>query len=131
MSFITNIKKATEENEHFRSVLYTGMKSQVVAMNLIPGGEIGKEVHAHVEQLFFVVQGLGVAVVNGEEHALTEGDILVVPPHTEHNIFNRGATPLKLYTVYVPANHIDGRMHATKADADADREDEEFGQAIQ
>jgi hypothetical protein len=34
---------------------------------------------------------------------------------------------MKLYTVYAPANHIDGRIHKTKADAMADEEDEKFG----
>ena len=41
-----------------------------------------------------------------------------------------GAAPLKIATVYAPPNHIDGRVHATKADADADAEDEEFGHRV-
>ena len=37
---------------------------------------------------------------------------------------------LKLYTIYSPANHIDGRIHATKEEAEADVEDEEFGHGV-
>jgi hypothetical protein len=36
---------------------------------------------------------------------------------------------LRIYTTYAPPNHIDGRIHATKADADADEADEAFGHA--
>ena len=35
---------------------------------------------------------------------------------------------LKIYTVYAPPNHIDGRIHATKADADKDIADEAVGE---
>ncbi len=38
-----------------------------------------------------------------------------------------GTESIKLYTIYAPANHIDGRIHHTKADAAADVADEEFG----
>jgi hypothetical protein len=38
--------------------------------------------------------------------------------------------PLKIYTVYAPPNHLHGRIHPTKASADADVEDEEFGHCV-
>jgi mannose-6-phosphate isomerase-like protein (cupin superfamily) len=69
-------------------------------------------------------------VLNGEESAVVAGDVVVVTPGTEHNIINDGDEPLKVYTIYAPPNHIDGRIHATKADADADTEDEAFGHAV-
>ncbi len=37
---------------------------------------------------------------------------------------------LRIYTIYAPPNHIDGRVHRTKADADADHADEEFGHSV-
>ena len=45
MSYQTNIIKDTQENEYFRRVLFTGKNSQLVVMNIPPGGEIGEEVH--------------------------------------------------------------------------------------
>jgi mannose-6-phosphate isomerase-like protein (cupin superfamily) len=33
---------------------------------------------------------------------------------------NTGDAPLKLYSIYAPAEHPHGTVHATKADADAD-----------
>jgi hypothetical protein len=34
------------------------------------------------------------------------------------------------YAVYAPPNHIDGRVHHAKAEADADAEDEAFGEGV-
>ena len=35
-----NIEKATKENTDYRRVLYTALHSQLVLMNIKPGGEI-------------------------------------------------------------------------------------------
>jgi mannose-6-phosphate isomerase-like protein (cupin superfamily) len=131
MSYITNILKKTEENTNFRTVLFTGTKSQLVVMHIPPQGEIGTETHPHVEQTLFILSGSGVAVLDGKEQAVQAGDALMVTPGTEHNVMNTGDVPLKVYTIYAPANHIDGRVHSTKAEADADTEDEAFGDAVQ
>lgn len=127
MSYVANVVTLTRENENFRKVLFTGAKSQLVAMRIPAGGEVGEEVHDHVEQTLFVLSGEGRAKLDDEEHAVGAGDVIVVAPGTRHNVTNAGADDLVLYTVYAPPNHIDGRVHATKADADADEEDEAFG----
>ncbi len=130
MSFITNVARETRENPNFRKVLCTGAKSQLVAMRIPAGGEIGEETHDHVEQTIFILSGEGKAVLDGKESPLSAGDALVVTPGTRHNVMNVGAAALEIWTVYAPPNHIDGRVHATKADADADRDDEAFGHAV-
>ncbi|MBP9869469.1 cupin domain-containing protein [Patescibacteria group bacterium] len=129
MSFRVNILKETDANEFFRRVLFTGKKSQLVVMNIPPGGEIGEETHEHVEQTLFFQTGHGEAMLNDETFAIGPGDVVVVTPGTKHNFKNTGNEPLKVATVYAPPNHIDGRTHKTKADADADVEDEAFGEA--
>ena len=50
--YTTNIEKATEENNNFRQVLYTGKHSQLVLMSLKPKEEIGMEVHPDNDQFF-------------------------------------------------------------------------------
>lgn len=131
MSFITNIIDETQKNENFRTVLFTGEKSQLVTMSIPPGGEIGEETHDHVEQALFFLGGSGKVVLNGEESKVGAGDVLVVSPGVQHNVVNvSDSEPLKIYTVYSPANHVDGRVHSTKADADSDSEDEAFGEAV-
>ena len=129
MPYFTHLLDQTIANTNFRTVLFTGMKSQLVLMNIPPGGEIGEETHAHVEQTLFFVSGKGEAILDGQAQALSAGDVVVVTPGVRHNFRNIGNEPLKLYTVYAPPNHIDGRVHATKTDADADAEDEAFGEA--
>ncbi|MDQ5949046.1 MAG: hypothetical protein QG589_172 [Patescibacteria group bacterium] len=121
--YVTNIEKDSLENENFRKVLYTGPNSQLVLMSLLPGEDIGEEVH-HLDQFLRVEGGTGKTVLNGEEYPLEDGSAIVVPAGTMHNIINTSETePMKLYTVYSPANHKDGTIHVTKADAMADEEE--------
>ncbi len=129
MSFQINIVQTTNENGDFRRVLFTGAKSQLVVMSLPPGGEIGGETHDHVEQTLYFQSGSGEAILDGKTSPIHAGDVLIVTPGTRHNVRNTGTAPLKIATVYAPPNHIDGRVHHTKADADADEEDEAFGHA--
>lgn len=129
MSFRTNIVTETAANNFFRRVLFTGKKSQLVIMSIPPGGEIGKETHEHVEQTLYFQSGNGEAMLNDETFPIGPGDVVVVTPGTKHNFKNTGNEPLKVATVYAPPNHIDGRVHKTKAEADADAEDEAFGEA--
>lgn len=131
MSYITHISEEVESNSNFRKVLFTGEKSQLVIMDIPAGGEIGEEVHPNVEQTLFILSGEGKAVIDGEEMDIKGGDVAVVTPGAKHNFLNTGSGSLKVATIYAPANHIDGRMHATKADADADTEDEEFGHRVE
>ena len=130
MSFVANIVTLTRENGNFRKVLFTGAKSQLVAMRIPVGGEIGEEVHARVEQTLFVLDGEAKAVLDGKESPVGPGGVIVVTPGTRHNVLNSGAGDLVLYTVYAPPNHIDGRIHATKADADTDDADEAVGETV-
>jgi mannose-6-phosphate isomerase-like protein (cupin superfamily) len=130
MSYITNVIKKTLENVNFRTVLFTGAKSQLVVMNIPVGGEIGEETHSHVEQTLFFQSGKAQAELDGKVTDVGAGDVVVVTPGTKHNVINTGAEALLLYTVYAPANHIDGVVHATKAAADADSADEAFGESV-
>jgi mannose-6-phosphate isomerase-like protein (cupin superfamily) len=130
MSFHTNIVRTTKENRNFRTVLFTGERSQLVVMRIPPGGEIGLETHPHVEQTLFFLSGRGIATLDGKEQPIAAGDALVVTPGTAHNVVNTGSQPLEIYTVYAPSNHLEGRVHSTKADADADVADEAFGDTV-
>ncbi len=128
MSYHGNILVAVQQNSFFRKVLFTGEKSQLVVMEIPPGGEIGEETHEHVEQTLFFHTGSARAFLNGTEKDIVAGDVVVVTPGTRHNFVNTGTGPLKVYTVYTPPNHIDQTVHKTKDEADADAADEAFGQ---
>ncbi len=130
MSYIAPILKLAEENTNFRTVLHTGALSQLVVMSIPPGGDVGEEVHEHVEQTLFFLSGSGEAHLDGARTAVGVGDVVVVPPGVRHNFVNTGSEPLKIYTVYAPPNHLPARVHVTRDDADADDEDEEFGHSV-
>lgn len=116
--FHINIEKQTLENTDFRHVLFTGNHSQLVLMTLQPLEEIGMETHTENDQFFRCESGVGKVSVDGEEFELIDGNAVVIPSGTPHNITNTSPSePLKLYTIYSPAHHPDGTVHATKADA--------------
>ncbi len=121
ISYVGSIEKQTLENTYFREVLFTGKHSQLVVMCLQVGEEIGDEVHPNVDQFFRIEQGEAKFVLNeSEEHLVSDGDAVVVPAQTYHNVINTSKTAqLKLYTIYSPPNHPDGTIHKTKAEADA------------
>ncbi len=119
--YSVNIEQATLANPNFRTVLYTAPHSQLVVMTIAPGGEIGTEHHEGRDQFIRVEAGHGVAILDGERHALSDGTAVVIPSGTEHNVVNTSPTdPLRLYTIYSPPEHPDGTVHRTKAEADAD-----------
>lgn len=120
--FVGNIEELTKQNDNFRKVLYTGKNSQLVLMNLLPGEEIGAEVHT-LDQFLRIEAGSGIAVLDGVEHAVADDFAIVVPAGMNHNVINNGTTPMKIYTIYSPAEHKDGIIHKTKADAMADTAD--------
>jgi mannose-6-phosphate isomerase-like protein (cupin superfamily) len=100
-------------------VLYTTQRSQLVIMTLQPGEEIGLEKHEGHDQFIRVEAGQGVAILDGERHALEDGVAVVIPAGTEHNVINTSdSEPMRLYTLYTPPEHPDGIVHATRADAD-------------
>lgn len=116
--FNANIEKETLGNENFRKVLYTGKHCQLVLMSLKPMEEIGMEVHEENDQFFRFEQGEGKCIIDGNEYALSDGSVIIVPAGAEHNIINVSETEdLKLYTIYSPAHHKDGIVRATKEEA--------------
>jgi mannose-6-phosphate isomerase-like protein (cupin superfamily) len=119
--YVGHIEKETLKNNYFRKVLFTGKYSQLVVMCLQGGEEIGNEVHDQVDQFFRIEEGAAKFIFNSKEtHIVKDGDAVVVPAGTFHNVINASATePLKLYTIYTPPNHPDGTVHKTKAEAEA------------
>jgi mannose-6-phosphate isomerase-like protein (cupin superfamily) len=118
--YVGSIEKQTLQNTYFRQVLFTGRHEQLVVMCLRPGEEIGDEVHPNVDQFFRIEKGEAKFVFNEkDEHKVRDGDAVVVPAGTFHNVINMSKTlELKLYTIYSPPNHPDGTVHKTKADAE-------------
>ena len=120
--FIDDIEDRTEQNSHFRHVLYTGKHMQLVLMSLEPGEEIGEEVHSDRDQFFRIEEGSGEAWIDGVRTKIEDDIAVVVPAGARHNIRNTGDVPLRLYTIYAPPEHAEGTVHGTKAEATASTE---------
>lgn len=118
------VESETLKNENFRRVLFTAPFSQLVLMCLQPGEEIGAEVHEGHDQFFRFESGEGKVYAADEVFDVKDGDAVVIPAGTNHNVVNTGLKQLKLYTIYSPANHPDGTIHVTKQEAMAAEKDE-------
>lgn len=120
--FVDDIGRLTEENQHYRRVLYTGHHVQLVLMTLKPGEEIGEETHDDRDQFFRVEAGQGEIVIDGAKHRVAAEFAMIVPAGASHNVRNLGQDPLKLYTLYGPPEHRRDVVHRTKAGAERDSE---------
>ena len=116
--FHSNIEKDTKENTDFRRVLYTSKFSQLVLMCLKPGEEIGAEVHPDIDQFFRIDAGAGKVIIDDNEYEVKDGDAVVVPAGSNHNVINTSdSEDLKLYTIYSPPEHMDATVHSSKDQA--------------
>ena len=114
--FFINMEKATLENDNFRRVLNTANNSQLVVMSLLPGEEIGMEVH-DLDQFIRFESGRGKVILDGEEQEVEDDWAVVIPAGVEHNVINTSdSEKMKLYSIYSPPEHPDGTVHPTKAD---------------
>jgi len=120
--YISNIEQLSIANEYFRKVLYTDKNCQLVVMSLLPGEDIGEEIHIDVDQFLRVEEGSGMAILDGVSENISPGSVVIVPQGTKHNIVNGASSSMKLYTLYMPPHHRDGVVHKTKAEAEADTE---------
>lgn len=123
--FNTNIEQDIVENSDFRRVLYTGKHSQLVLMSLQPKEEIGLETHRENDQFLRFEGGHGAVLIDDNRYEVRDGDAVIVPAGARHNVVNLSDTEkLRLYTIYSPPHHIDGTVHPTKEEAEAN--DEEY-----
>lgn len=121
--YVANIEQETLDNENFRRVLNTAGTSQLVVMSLLPGEEIGMEVH-DLDQFIRFEAGTAKVILDGEEHEVGADWAVVIPAGTNHNVINvSDSEKLKLYTIYSPPEHPAGTVHATKAEAMAAEHD--------
>jgi mannose-6-phosphate isomerase-like protein (cupin superfamily) len=124
LGWVGNIEQATVENETFRTVLFTGEHSQLTVMSLGPGEDIGREAHEDVDQFLRIERGRGRVELSraedrvDETHDVEDDWAIVVPAGLWHNVVNTGDGELKLYSIYSPAEHPDGTVHRTKAEAE-------------
>jgi mannose-6-phosphate isomerase-like protein (cupin superfamily) len=116
--YITTQESLLELDPEFRRVLSTGAHSQIVAMALEAGEDIGAEVHEDGDQIFVIMAGWPVEVTIGDyTRAVPAGSVVLVPQGTWHNVTNAGSIPARLLTIYAPPQHRPGFVAVRKEDA--------------
>lgn len=124
--YVVNIEDKTLENDNFRTTLWTGEHLQMTVMSIPVGGDVGLEAHPNNDQFLRVEQGKGRCQMGPAEDDLSferiveDDDVILVPAKTWHNVTNIGDEPLKLYTLYGPADHLPGTVHKTQQDQEDD-----------
>lgn len=116
--YLANLTDQALSNSYFRQVLETGENMQVVIMSLLPGEEIGTEIHKENEQVLYCIGGKGEVIVNGTNHSFQKGDLILVRKGMQHNFINSSEEDMKIITIYSPPHHKNGIVHKTKADAE-------------
>ncbi|GGN51393.1 cupin domain-containing protein [Oceanobacillus indicireducens] len=129
--YVFNIEHATERNRAFRRAIWTGTHLQLTLMRIMPGEDIGLEIHPDTDQFLRIEDGRGVVQMGPQQNQLTferrvrEDDAILVPAGTWHNIINTGRKPLLLYSIYAPPEHPKGTVHQTKEIAMQEHREEE------
>ena len=74
----------------------------------VPPG-VSEELRSHeeAEQVYNVVSGTGTMSATGDTQRLDVGDLVLIPPATDHAVANDGSAPLALVSVQSPAVSAD------------------------
>ncbi len=123
--FTINLQRAAEQNNTYRTALWTGDHLQLTLMSINPGEDVGLELHPDTDQFFMLAEGKGYVVMGPEKNNLNykktvyKNYAFIIPAGTWHNFVNTGSKPAKLFSIYAPPNHPFGTVHNTKEDAQA------------
>jgi mannose-6-phosphate isomerase-like protein (cupin superfamily) len=94
---------ALDFTAEFRVCIGNG-RAQAAEMTLAPGDSEGGPDNRHrdSDQWLFVVSGRGRAIVDGQEHPLRKGSLLLIEHGEAHEIRCEGRTPLRTLNLYTP-----------------------------
>jgi mannose-6-phosphate isomerase-like protein (cupin superfamily) len=80
-----------------------GSRNMSVTWIDVPAGiDQGLHSHEEAEQVYVVVKGAGKMTVAGDTQPISEGDLVLVPPATDHSIANDGGGDLCCVSVQSP-----------------------------
>lgn len=120
---VLNIETYTLANDNFRTALWTGDNLQVTLMSIPAGQDVGLERHDGLDQFLRIEQGRANVMMGDAPDAFdfvktaTDDDAIFVPAGKWHNIVNTGDKPLKIYSIYAPAEHPRNTIHKTHREA--------------
>lgn len=104
-----------------------GSRNMSVTWIEVPAG-VDQELHSHeeAEQVYVVTVGSGSMTVAGDTQAISPGDLVLVPPATDHSITNDGDGDLCCISVQSPpitVSEVYGSAVTTGAASEFDEEE--------
>jgi len=95
--------KTLRLTEGFR-VAFANSRAEAAEMVIAPGDREGGPENAHrgADQWLFVVDGTGLAIVDGKRRALKRGSLVLIEKGEKHEIRNTGAALLRTVVFYSP-----------------------------
>ena len=118
--FVLDVRQETLMNDTFRTTRWTGGHMQLTMMSILPGQDIGQELHPELDQFVRVEDGQGLVQMGTDpdnldfQKTVFEGEAFFIPAGTWHNLLNTGTQPLKIYSIYAPAAHPRGTVNLVK-----------------
>jgi mannose-6-phosphate isomerase-like protein (cupin superfamily) len=67
-----------------------------------PGCFIREHTHAHNEEIIFVVEGKGVARIDGVEHPIEKGSAVYIGVNRKHHFLNPNSEPMTFLWIMMP-----------------------------
>lgn len=90
----TQLYNDNDFSTNMRFVIYSELK---------PGTSIGYHTHQNNEEIYVILDGKGIMSINGEEHEVVAGDVILNKPYWSHGLENNSDTDLKILVFEVQA----------------------------
>ncbi len=91
----------------FRRTLLDGIPGSVFKyvrdITLPPGSVIGQHPHVSDEEIYFIISGSGIMVVDGEERLVGPGSAILTLSGSAHGIRNEGPEALRMFVACATA----------------------------
>jgi mannose-6-phosphate isomerase-like protein (cupin superfamily) len=97
----------------------------VTWLEVLPGDAQALHSDEEAEQVYVVVRGTAKMSVAGDNQAISEGDLILVPPATDHEITNEGGSEFACVSIQSPpvaSSELYGRQLAEVSGYDEDED---------
>jgi mannose-6-phosphate isomerase-like protein (cupin superfamily) len=96
----------TKDGSEIRELLAyrnSSIRNQSLAEARVPvNGATLEHYHKKTEEIYYITEGIGKMVIEGEERIVKAGDAIAIPPGKRHKIWNIGNNVLKILCCCAP-----------------------------
>lgn len=75
-------------------------------VEIYPGGSVPMHKHSNQES-YTILKGKGEITLDDEKTDVVDGDVILIPPNTSHELVNTGDENMYMMFVYTPGNIVD------------------------